>query len=206
MKINRIVNIPIRFPVDAVLSRLGRYRHFTEISIEQKRRLDAVFQEGFALCQLTGVWGQLPILEHRAEETLLGEAICLPGSGPAKLLANSSEILFFGATAGNRIYETIQAASSAGEGFRALCLDAVGSECTDAAMDFMQRLISDNLRRLGKKVTQRRFSPGYGDLPLEFQKILVPLLQMETIGVTLSPSCFMSPEKTVPAFAGIEYN
>ena len=45
-----------------------------------------------------------------------------------------------------------------------------------------------------------RFSPGFGDFPLETQRGIIPLLSTEKrIGVILSESCIMSPRKSVTA-------
>ena len=49
-----------------------------------------------------------------------------------------------------------------------------------------------------------RFSPGYGDLPLDVQKNIFPLLDCERkIGLTLNESLIMSPSKSVTAFVGM---
>ena len=49
-----------------------------------------------------------------------------------------------------------------------------------------------------------RFSPGYGDLPLQTQKELFALLDCERkIGLTLTESLLMSPTKSVTAFVGL---
>ena len=49
-----------------------------------------------------------------------------------------------------------------------------------------------------------RFSPGYGDLPLETQRDIFRLLSCERkIGLTLNESLLMSPSKSVTAFVGI---
>lgn len=50
-----------------------------------------------------------------------------------------------------------------------------------------------------------RFSPGYGDLPLEIQKDIFALLNCpKNIGLTLNGSLLMSPTKSVTAVVGIE--
>ena len=49
-----------------------------------------------------------------------------------------------------------------------------------------------------------RFSPGYGDLPIEVQKDFLPLLDAERrLGITLSESCLMAPSKSVTAIIGV---
>ena len=53
-------------------------------------------------------------------------------------------------------------------------------------------------------VTRPRFSPGYGDFPLEFQKDIFNLLSPnKRIGLTLNNSLLMSPTKSVTAVVGI---
>ena len=50
-----------------------------------------------------------------------------------------------------------------------------------------------------------RFSPGYGDLPLEFQKEIFNLLDCpKRIGLTLNESMLMSPSKSVTAIIGVK--
>lgn len=50
-----------------------------------------------------------------------------------------------------------------------------------------------------------RFSPGYGDLPLETQQDIFALLNCEKhIGLTLNQSLLMSPTKSVTAIFGLE--
>ncbi len=50
-----------------------------------------------------------------------------------------------------------------------------------------------------------RFSPGYGDLPLEAQKKIFTLLDCpKKLGLTLNESLLMSPSKSVTAIVGVE--
>lgn len=44
-----------------------------------------------------------------------------------------------------------------------------------------------------------RFSPGYGDVPLAFQRPFLNWLESGRIGVNLTDGCFMLPEKSVSA-------
>lgn len=48
-----------------------------------------------------------------------------------------------------------------------------------------------------------RFSPGYGDFPLECQRQIIPALELgKRIGVTLTDSLLMAPSKSVTAVIG----
>ena len=58
---------------------------------------------------------------------------------------------------------------------------------------------------LGAENSGRRFSPGYGDLKLEYQKELLSCLEADRrVGVTLTEGCLMIPTKSVSAIIGIK--
>ena len=49
-----------------------------------------------------------------------------------------------------------------------------------------------------------RYSPGYGDLPLEMQRDISRILNMpKEIGVSLTQSLLMTPSKSVTALIGV---
>ncbi len=79
--------------------------------------------------------------------------------------------------------------------------DAVASEAADAAMDALQRVSSQLLLSQGLMLCKRRYSPGYGDMPLRTQLLFDRYLDLRAMGVTLTPEYFMIPEKSVTAWA-----
>lgn len=79
---------------------------------------------------------------------------------------------------------------------KALLFQAVGAERIEALCDAVSSEYEGS---------RPRFSPGYGDLPLAFQKEIFRLLDCpRTIGVTLNESLLMSPSKSVTAIMGIK--
>lgn len=83
---------------------------------------------------------------------------------------------------------------------KALMLQAIGAERIEALCDaFCEDIENDMNMRL-----KPRFSPGYGDLPLEVQKDIFTVLDCsKRIGLMLNDSLLMSPSKSVTAFAGL---
>ena len=78
---------------------------------------------------------------------------------------------------------------------KALLAQAVGAERIEA--------LCDALCASYPRATTR-FSPGYGDLPLETQRDLFRLLSCEKhIGLVLNDSLMMSPSKSVTAIFGL---
>ncbi len=84
---------------------------------------------------------------------------------------------------------------------KALIFQAFGSERIEALCD---RFCSDIKNEYGTAVSPR-FSPGYGDLPLDSQKDIFSVLDPERkIGLTLNGSLLMSPSKSVTAIFGLK--
>lgn len=82
----------------------------------------------------------------------------------------------------------------------ALFLDAAASAAIEEVCDEVQMMLA---RDLNKSLT-RRFSCGYGDLPLEIQKDFLSVLDAgRMIGLSASPSGMLIPIKSVTAVIGI---
>jgi hypothetical protein len=86
---------------------------------------------------------------------------------------------------------------------RAVILDAVASEMTDSGLDWIMDYMNQVLMRKARRLTKARFSAGYGDFSLENQKVIHELLRLDKIGVFITDSCILMPEKSVTAVAGI---
>ncbi|MBP5266389.1 MAG: Vitamin B12 dependent methionine synthase activation subunit [Lachnospiraceae bacterium] len=86
--------------------------------------------------------------------------------------------------------------------------DAVIYQAISAAMiESYCNYINDLIRKEAAEedyFLRPRFSPGYGDFPLEFQRQIGDLLQMsKKIGITLKDSLLMMPSKSVTALIGL---
>lgn len=202
--IHVIEKIPLELPERAIYARLGRHRQHARLSKTQKELLDTHVRAGFSLCQTQGRWRCLEILEHRDSLTRLQDGTELVSTKLARLLEKSGAVVLFAATAGAMIADAAAQAAKTGDGVRALVYDAVGSETADAAADWLQRYLEQWFRRHGKRLTRRRFSPGYGDWGVENQKIFYNLLGLHQMGVELTTASMLIPEKTVTAIVGIE--
>lgn len=82
---------------------------------------------------------------------------------------------------------------------KALILQAIGAERIESLCNTFNRMVSEEHGH-----TAPRFSPGYGDLPLEVQKDFFRVLEPNRrIGLTLNESMLMTPSKSVTAIIGI---
>lgn len=188
--------IPVAFPEKEVFLRLGG--HLTKTVYDrEKYRLTAL--QAYELCQLRGRW---VVLDARAGSNgiILADGRLLPGKDFAVRCAGISAVWCGAVTAGREIINFRDSRESMAES--AVC-DAVGSECADAAMDFLQKQAGRELARCGLRLAEKRYSPGYGDMPLAMQKFFYDVLELETLDMELTGNDFLIPEKSVTAFAGV---
>ena len=87
---------------------------------------------------------------------------------------------------------------------KAVVCQAIGAERIEALCDEFCLEMSARYAKEGLSLTPR-FSPGYGDLSLSFQKDIFALLDCQRqIGLTLGESLLMMPTKSVTAFVGLQ--
>lgn len=123
----------------------------------------------------------------------------LNSQGLSKNLASCDTAVVFAATLGVGIDRLIAKYGRISPS-RALLFQAIGAQQIEALCDKFCEDIEAELQ----KNTRPRFSPGYGDLPLEVQRSIFAVLDCEKrIGATLNDSLLMSPSKSVTAFVGI---
>ena len=123
----------------------------------------------------------------------------------AKNLSGCESVFLFAATIGVEIDRLILKYSAVSPA-KAVMLQAIGAERIEALCDSFCEDITQELALSGARVRLHpRFSPGYGDLPLQKQADIFRLLNCgKYIGVSLNESLLMSPTKSVTAFVGKE--
>lgn len=114
-----------------------------------------------------------------------------------KNLNGCSEIYVFAATTGFSAQRLIER-NAVISPIKGIVTDCVGSAAIEAFCDKI------NLSFENTDFLRPRFSPGYGDLPIECQKDILNFLDAgKTIGLSLTDSLMMTPVKSVTAIIGI---
>ena len=86
---------------------------------------------------------------------------------------------------------------------KSIIIDACATTAIEEFCDILQSNIEDELRKEGKYITNR-YSPGYGDLPIDINEDIINLLNTSNkIGLTITKDKIMIPRKSVVAIIGI---
>ncbi len=116
-------------------------------------------------------------------------------------LKNCSQVALLAATIGPQVDALIRRHSSLDPVYASI-LQATGAMFIEELVD----LVNDEVKKIAEKQglkTRPRYSPGFGDVPLEIQKDFFRLLPCTRIGLTLMDTLIMAPEKSVTAFCGL---
>lgn len=170
---------------------------------ELDARIDAVTRRCLSLARpRMGVAGFG--VRARGEESIAldGCTLRLTGSDITAHLADAYEVVLFAVTLGADVDRELRRLSLV-DAFEQVVFDAVATAVVERAADAAEARIRAHAAGRGL-FTSWRFSPGYGDLPLEAQRDLLGALDAaRQLGITLTASSLMVPTKSVSAVVGI---
>ena len=184
-----------------VMRRLGSQK--ASLPAELSDNIDALLRQAESAFTVRAKAAIFP-LEHLDSAHVSIAGAVVESAMLARLLEKSSAAYVMGASIPAWDVEKISEAMLAGEGLKAIVFDAYASEYVDGVLDVLIARKNEALRRTGQKLTKHRFSPGYGDLDIAYQKVFFDLLDMRTLDVTINENYLLSPEKSVIAIAGVE--
>lgn len=151
----------------------------------------------YKMFDLTWENGQ-PKVEN-AEIELIGESI-------KKHLVGCERVIFLAATLGKEADEYIKLLQQK-EMTKAVMVDALASAAIEQVCDNVEIEIKEKLEKVyqdEKVYTTFRFSPGYGDLPLDMQMEFLNVLETQKkIGLNIVSDSMLMPTKSVTAIIGI---
>lgn len=201
-KIAFLKNIPIKIPSDLVLSRLKYAKHKTKADSKILSFISDVIDEGYSLVEAKAVYEIFNVRIIGDRIKLAERAFTIKSRSLAKHLDGASKMALFVCTIGNDLPDKVDEYVERTQIARAAILDAVGSEAAEALAEKVDDLIAKKANGSGYS-TVMRFSPGYGDWTIFDQKKILKILKAERIGVKITKSCIMIPEKSVTACIGM---
>lgn len=119
-------------------------------------------------------------------------------------LKDCSQVILFAATLGTGVdvllhkYTKLQMS-------KAVIMQAAAAAMIEEYCDEENRLLKEEYESKGLYL-RPRFSPGYGDFPLECQREITAVLETsKRVGIMLTDSLLMTPSKSVTAVMGVSY-
>lgn len=139
-------------------------------------------------------------LQRENSSPLSAGTLPLPGNDIAKHLNNCDRILLMAATLSVQTDQLIHRAGIS-DMTKSLVLDALASAGIEQICNRAETIFQEQLPGI---YFTWRFSPGYGDLPLELQPQILQLLDAQKrLGLTVTPENILVPRKSVTAVIGL---
>jgi hypothetical protein len=115
----------------------------------------------------------------------------------SRVLCNSKETIILAVSTGVEVDRLITKLYLKNDP-SAFFIDSIGSAAVESLADYINDQICKGLN------STNRFSPGYADFPLEFQRdLLLRINAVQTVGITLNENLMMTPMKSITAVIGI---
>jgi len=121
------------------------------------------------------------------------------------LLRGTTDLVLGVVTIGNALEDKVSELFSQGEYPRAIALDAVGTVSVRALRDYMNSLLCQETKEQNLQTT-KYFSPGSADWDISQQKNIFQMIPVDKIGVKLTESYMMVPQKSLSWITGIGKN
>lgn len=188
-------------PKEKVYRYLGYDRQKHNLTKEMDKLVDQCISSIIEISQLRTIYSN-PISLTRENGIIYAGNIPLLGNDINRHLEHCSQSLFIAVTLGTAVdalirkYETIDIA-------KAVILEAVANVVIEELADTLENKLRVEYRKKGLYLTIR-YSPGYGDFPLSFQKEILDFLDAyRKIGLSVTPNYIMIPRKSITAVLGI---
>jgi len=133
--------------------------------------------------------------------TISNSDVAFKSASLSKFLADFRRAVFFAATLGAAI-DRIIASLSFSSMEKTLIYDSYASAYIDQKCDEAQNIIFES--ELHDYNNLSRFSPGYGDLSLEYNDVIIDLIDAQKlIGLTSTQTHLLVPQKSIVAIFGL---
>ncbi|MCQ2576465.1 MAG: hypothetical protein MJ162_06945 [Treponema sp.] len=185
-------------------SEAARYLGYQRLSVPDqtiKQLIEECIQELSKAIKPQAVFEYFPVEVNQQTNEISFADVKITSKNLTVNLKNSKEIVLLAATIGPQVDALIRRTQATNPA-KAAVFQSCGAMYIEKIVDLLNDFIKETASAQ-KKACRPRFSPGFGDVPLETQKEFFRLLPCTRIGLTLMDTLIMSPEKSVTAFIGI---
>ncbi|MFI3166981.1 MAG: methionine synthase [Bacillota bacterium] len=184
-------------------SDVARYLGYKNAVIDAQTEKDIDFCcEMLADCMSPQTYYRVFEIEKSETIKIKNTTLALSGNSAKQLLEDCESCVLMISTLGGGVDELIRKLQITNMP-HAVIADFCASSLVEELTNHFEEKIKSDILKSGEYFTDR-FSPGYGDLPLEIQSKFCEILQSgKTVGVFVNSAGIMIPRKTITAVIGI---
>ncbi len=196
-------DFPINIKFSTVMAIMGYHKSKTVMDKAFRDKVLDIIDMGISLCKPKGVYIMRKIKDKDEEITFYNTPLVIKSKNIRKLLSDAIYTVFIGVTIGDKLEKAVNKFSNNNQQEISIILDTVGSEAVESIAVALNNDIQIWARQNKFSLTIR-YSPGYGDLPVSFQKALAQELKLNKIGIKVTGKFLLLPQKSITALIGIE--
>ncbi len=178
-----------------------RYAGLMKAENFEESRIEEACEEALLLAVPKGIW-EVYDYDCNVQRIAADPPFTILGEKIGEHLAGCDKVILLAATVGEDIEETVTKRFQKGDYAFSVLLDAAATTAVEQIADAMEKAIRPKAAARGYDM-RWRFSPGYGDWPLEQQPDLLRLSHAAEIGISLSESLMLMPRKSITAIIGL---
>lgn len=168
---------------------------------EIKMQIQATYKELKDIADIRYTYQKFALEKEAQQIGLKDTSLQIMTSDLSRVLKNCDEVYVLAATLGTQVDKKISAIQQT-DMLKALLFNACANVLTESACDQVEREIMESLSE--DRYLTMRYSPGYGDVPLNVQPELLRVLDTaRKIGLTTTKAGMLLPIKSVTAFIGL---
>jgi len=200
MKVTTLENISIEIVARKILSRMG-YRAKAQIPSQDKILVESLIPEMLAQIDSKIAIADFKAIQLDTNSLKLESDISVESTNLVHVMQDAKFVSIYAATIGDNVEEMSTMLSKSGKIKDAHVWDAFGSEAAEAVAKRVSIVVNQRAKRKNM-VTTKRFSPGYGDLALKYNRIIIDILKTSQIGISVTDAGLLVPRKSTTGFIG----
>lgn len=178
-----------------------RYAGLMKAADFPEEKIEDACQDARLLARPQGIW-QVYDYDCQKQEIQAEPPCLIQGEKIGRHLAGCEKVILLAATVGEDIEAAVTGRFAKDEYTASVLLDAAATAAVEQIADGMEKAIKPKAAAKGYGM-RWRFSPGYGDWPIEQQPELLRLSHAGEIGLSLSSSMMLIPRKSITAIIGL---
>ncbi|QNB45058.1 hypothetical protein BR63_01195 [Thermanaerosceptrum fracticalcis] len=196
----KLVQLPLNLSPEEIFPFLG-ITSGARLAPELMNLIQHYLQSIKELAKPQGLWQTYAVKDISPERiTLETSPLVIEGMKTVPHFDTSVKVSLLAVTLGSTIDHLLEELGQR-EPTHALILDGVASAAVEEMAEQLDQHISREIRRQGYFPTAR-FSPGYGDWPLSWQKAFLESIDAWKINLGVTPHCLLQPVKSITAAIG----
>ena len=178
-----------------------RYAGLNKAPNFNKKTILEACREVLYIAEPKGIW---EIYDYDAKNgiVLADKPFALQGKKVTKHLCRATKVAIIAVTIGETVENEISRRFKDGEYTLAVLMDAAATTAVEQIADGIEQAIDQKIAMQGL-VRRWRFSPGYGDWPIECQPEMLALANAQDINLSVTSSMMLTPRKSITAIIGL---